>query len=91
MLVCVQDWAVAADVNTMSISWHVPKVEELVFVDKLLSEFLQPAFDELGAFVDGKSTDRYICYCFCFVIIASSYSNSVRITNVSSVLHVIHN
>ena len=61
MLDCVQDWAAAADVNTMSISWHVPKLEELLLVDKLLSEFLQPAFDELRAFVDGKSTDRYIC------------------------------
>ena len=59
MSLSLQDWAVPADINTMSIPWHVPSQDELLFVDKLLSEFLQPAFDELKAFVDGKSTDRY--------------------------------
>ena len=58
--VFMQDWATAADVNTLSIQWHAPKLEALLFVDKLLSEFVQPALAELRAFVDGKSTDRYV-------------------------------
>ena len=56
----VQDWAVVPSIDTFSVSWHIPILDELEFADRLLSEFLQPAFDELTAFVDGSQTDRYI-------------------------------
>ena len=47
------------DTDTFSVSWHIPNLDELEFADRLLSEFLQPAFDELNAFVDGGQTERY--------------------------------
>ena len=47
-------------IDKFSVSWHIPIKEELEFADRLLSEFLQPAFDELNAFVEGSQTDRYM-------------------------------
>ena len=40
------------------IQWHVPSLEELLLVDRILGEFLWPEMERLKEFMAGGELDR---------------------------------
>ncbi len=53
-----QDWSISADKDNLGIDWHVPSLEELSLVDRILAEFLEPELDTLRAFMGGEELER---------------------------------
>lgn len=46
------------DEDAASIRWHLPTLEELLMVDRVLVEFLLPEMERLRAFMAGEDIER---------------------------------
>ena len=68
LLVLLQDWAVAGDINHLGLKWYVPSEEGYCLVDRILLELLQPELDKLEGFMKGNTIDRYMALCMLFLL-----------------------
>lgn len=55
-----QDWSIPVDQDAAGIEWHVPSLEELKLVDRILVELLWPEMEHLREFMAGAEIERYV-------------------------------
>lgn len=57
----IRDWGKPGEIDDLNMSWHIPSLEELEFVNELVKEHLYPELDIIRSYIKGTATvTRYM-------------------------------
>lgn len=52
----IRDWGKPGEIDDLNMSWHIPSLEELEFVNELVKEHLYPELDIIRSYIKGTAT-----------------------------------